>query len=88
MKKKNTNKKDNKTRSDQKKSHHPFNFVLEFQNKTGTANRAIVNALDSKNAIRIGINRYCRVFPEEEITRVRVAHVYEDGKKRIESLIT
>ena len=80
MREKNTD----KTR---KQSHHKKNFVIEFGCKIGTTKRILLNALDSKNAIRIGLNRLCREYPREEITRARVARVYDNTIKRIEKRI-
>ena len=66
-----------------KNSHHRQNYLIMFCNKSSTTKKAIVNASDKKNALRIALARLCRAYPLEDITRARVAGVYEAGKKRI-----
>jgi hypothetical protein len=67
-----------------KQSHHKNNYLVEFQNKNGTVSRALVNALDKKNALKIGLSRFVRLFPEKDISRARVSGVYSNKTKRIE----
>lgn len=76
-----------KIRKKDNNSHHKKNFVLECSNRVGTVKRVVINALDSKNAIRIGFNRICRLFPDDDITRARIAREYVNGYKRIEKRI-
>lgn len=78
---------DKNTEKIRKQSHHKKNFIIEYGCKTGTTKRILLNALDSKNAIRIGLNRICKEYPQEEITRARVARVYDNTIKRIEKRI-
>jgi len=66
-----------------KQSHHRQNYLIDFCIASQTRKRALVNAIDTKNALRIGLARLCRAYPLENITRARVAGVYENGKKRI-----
>ena len=71
-----------------KQSHHKNNFLVCFSALNGSeVRRALVNAYDKKNALRIAINRLCRLYPEEEITRARVAGVYPAGVRTIEKRI-
>jgi len=65
-------------------SHHPFSFLVLFSNKKGVVKKALVNARDEKNAIRIAFNRLCRQYPSETITRARVADCFNN---RIDKVI-
>lgn len=64
-------------------SHHKYNYLVLFIKDDYPVKRALVNAKDKKNALRIALNRLCRKYPEEDITRARVAGVFDNIKKRI-----
>ena len=68
-------------------SHHKNNFLIVFCFKAATVKRALINARDEKNALRIGLDRLCRKYPEEVITRARIAGVFPAGVHRVEKRI-
>jgi len=80
MKEKKTYKKDLKT-------NHKYNFLVCFSNSHSETKKALVNASDKKNAMRIAFNRLCRLYPFEEVSRARIGGVYLAKEKRIEKRI-
>lgn len=68
-------------------SHHKNNYLVLFCFKSSSTKRAVVNARDEKNALRIGLNKLCRLYPNEIITRVRIGGVFDNTKKRVEKRI-
>lgn len=70
-----------------KQSHHPLNFLVEFDDKHSTVVRCLVNAADSLSAIRITAARLSRAGKYTDITRARVVAVYENKIKRIEKTL-
>lgn len=76
-----------KMRKIDRQSHHKKNYLVLFCFKSSSTKRAVVNARDEKNALRIGLNRLCRVYPDEIITRVRIGGVFDNTKKRVEKRI-
>lgn len=71
-----------------KQSHHKNNFLVCFSALNGSeVRRALVNAYDKKNALRLALDRFCKAFPDIEITRARVSAVYPARVKRIEKRI-
>lgn len=70
-----------------KQSHHKNNFLVLFSKGNHTSKRAIVNASDSLDALRIAIKRLARYYPEEDITRARIGGIYPNERKRIEKRI-
>ena len=68
-------------------SHHKKNYLIVLSNNSGTVKRCFVNSLDDSHALRLALVRYCRQGIKENITRARVAGVYDNGKKTIETRI-
>lgn len=66
-----------------KNSHHKQNYLVIFGLNGVDGLKALVNASDKTNALRVALNRYSRTYPQKEITRARVAGVFPAGKKRI-----
>lgn len=66
-----------------KQSHHKNNFLVLLENKKRLSKKYIINALNESQALRIGINKALRLYPEENITRARVCDVYENESKKI-----
>ena len=58
-----------------------------FSKGNTTTKKCIVNASDNQHAIKIAVCRLCRMYPQEDITRVRVAGVYDAQKKTIKKRI-
>ena len=70
-----------------KQSHHSKNFLVVFGVSGVDTLRGLVNASNKTQALRIGLSRYCRAYPDREITRARVCGEYPAGTKRIEKRI-
>lgn len=68
-------------------SHHKNNFLVCFSNSKSEIRKALVNAIDKKNAIRIAINRLCRLYPEIDISRARIGGIFDNRKKTIKMRI-
>ena len=64
-------------------SHYKNNYLVLFIKKDYPIKKALVNAKDKKNALRIGLNRFCKLYPEEDIIRARVGAVYQNTKKQV-----
>lgn len=70
-----------------KSSHHKQNYLVVFGCSGIDGLKALINASDKTQALRIGLNKYCRTYPGKEITRARVAGVYPAGVRTIEKRI-
>lgn len=66
-----------------KQSHHAKNYLIVFGNKQSEIKKAVVNACDQKNAMRIALNKLCRTFPDIDISRMRVGEIYDNRTKKI-----
>lgn len=64
-------------------SHHQNNYLVLFIKNDYPIKKALINAKDKKNALRIGLNRFCKLYPEEDIIRARVSAVYPNTQKNI-----
>ena len=67
----------------EKQSHHPFNFLIEAGNKSGTVRRALVNARDSTQALRIFFNRIGKHYFGDALTHARIKAIYKNTKKQV-----
>ena len=68
-------------------SHHSKNYLVIFGYSGVDGLKALVNASDKTNALRVALNRYSRTYPDKEISRARVAGVFDAQKKTIKKRI-
>lgn len=66
-----------------KNSHHSQNYLVVLSTKKENSIKALVNARESKQALYLAIKKAYKNNIDYDISRARVACVYEAGKKRI-----
>ena len=67
-----------------RQTNHQYNYLVIFSNKEDNFKKCLINARDKKNALRIAFNRLCRLFPEVDVSRARVADVIPAKKSSVE----
>ena len=59
---------------------HSFTYLVMFNGKGIDCLKCFIPAKDKKNALRIAFNRLCKLYPERDISRARIAGVYPNKR--------
>lgn len=68
-------------------TNYPFNYIVIFSNGEDNFKKCLINARDKKQALFLSLKRFCREFPDCDVSRVRIADIIPTKHNTIERSI-